>query len=126
MLRIKAYAPLAVICAAPFLTIPGYAQDAVKGAMVFKTYCSNCHTVQPNKNMIGPSLFGVVDRPSGRAPDFHYSDANRKSGIIWNVATLDNYLAAPRQVVPGTLMSFPGLKDPRQRADLIAYLATLR
>jgi cytochrome c len=112
--------------AALIIAAPAQAQDAMAGEKVFKTNCSICHSVQPGRNLVGPSLFGVVSRPSGHVPGFHYSDANKKSGLTWDVATLDNYLAAPRQLVPGTLMSFPGVKDPQQRADLIAYLATLR
>jgi cytochrome c2 len=107
------------------LTGAALAQDTAAGAKVFQTDCSICHTVQPDRNLIGPSLFGVVNRPSGHIPGFHYSDANKKSGLTWDVATLDRYLAAPRQMVPGTLMTFPGVKDPKQRTDLIAYLATL-
>ena len=106
-------------------TAPGHAQDAAVGRRVFQNYCSICHTAQPGRNLVGPTLFGVVNRPSGHIPNFHYSDANRKSGLTWTVATLDRYLTAPGQVVPGTLMTFPGLKDPKQRADVIAYLATL-
>ena len=102
------------------------AQDAAQGANVFKTYCSICHTTQPAKNLIGPSLFAVVGRHSGRAPGFHYSEANLNSGITWTPAELDTYLTAPRQVVPGTLMTFPGLKDPKKRADVIAFLQTVR
>jgi cytochrome c len=103
-----------------------HAQDASTGARLFKSQCSICHSQKPDRNIVGPSLFGVVGRHSGMIPNFHYSDANRASGLVWNPATLDRYLAAPRQVVPGTLMTYPGLKDPHQRADLIAYLATLR
>ena len=101
-------------------------QDAAAGEKVFKSQCDTCHSQKPDRNIVGPSLFGVVGRHSGMIPNFHYSDANRASGLVWNPATLDRYLAAPRQVVPGTLMTYPGLKDPHQRADLIAYLATLR
>ena len=104
---------------------PVHAQDAVAGQKVFNTNCSICHSVLPGRNLVGPSLFGVVSRPSGHVPGFHYSDANRNSGLTWDVATLDHYLTAPRQLVPGTRMTFPGVKDPEQRADLIAYLATL-
>jgi cytochrome c len=107
------------------LTAPARAQDAAAGKRVFQTYCTLCHTAQPDRNLTGPSLFGVVNRPSGRVPGFRYSDANRKSGLTWTTATLDRYLTSPREVVPGTLMSFPGVKDSKQRADLIAYLATL-
>jgi cytochrome c len=101
------------------------AQDAAAGEKVFKANCSICHSAQPGRNMVGPSLFSVVDRHSGEIPGFHYSDANKNSGITWTVATLDRYIAGPREVVPGTKMTFPGLKDQKQRADLIAYLATL-
>jgi cytochrome c len=103
-----------------------HAQDAAAGARVFRSQCSICHSPQPGRNIIGPSLFGVVGRHSGIVPDFHYSSANRASGLVWNPPTLDRYLTAPRDVVPGTLMSYPGLKDEHARSDLIAYLASLR
>jgi cytochrome c len=102
-----------------------WAQDAANGERLFKADCSICHSPQPGRNLIGPSLFNVVNRHSGEIANFHYSDANRQSGLIWNVATLDRYLTAPRDLVPGTKMTFPGLKDNQQRADLITYLATL-
>ena len=103
-----------------------HAQDAAAGARVFRSQCSICHSPQPGRNIIGPSLFGVVGRHSGIIPDFHYSSANRASGLVWNPPILDKYLTAPRDVVPGTLMSYPGLKDEHARNDLIAYLASLR
>jgi cytochrome c len=101
------------------------AQDASAGARVFMSQCSICHSPKPGRNIVGPSLFGVVGRHSGIAPNFHYSAANRASGLVWDPNTLDRYLTAPGQVVPGTLMTFPGLKDPHQRGDVIAYLSTL-
>jgi cytochrome c len=107
------------------IAVPAHAQDAAAGEKVFKANCGICHSPQPGRNMIGPSLFSVVNRHSGEIPGFHYSDANRNSGLTWNVATLDRYLAGPRELVPGTKMTFPGLKDAQQRTDLIAYLATL-
>jgi cytochrome c len=103
-----------------------HAQSAASGAQVFKANCSICHSAQPGRNVIGPSLFGVVGRRSGQVSGFHYSDANRESGLTWDAATLDRYLTHPRQVVPGTLMTFPGLNDAQQRGDVIAYLSTLR
>jgi cytochrome c2 len=102
------------------------AQDATAGERVFKSQCSICHSPQANRNIIGPSLFSVVGRHSGRVPGFSYSSANRNSGLVWDVSTLDRYLSGPREVVPGTLMTYPGLKDAHARIDLIAYLATLR
>lgn len=113
----------AVICG---LAAGVQAQDAGRGERVFKSQCSICHSPRPGRNIIGPSLFSVVGRHSGMIPGFHYSAANRTSGLVWDPSTLNRYLAAPGQVVPGTLMTYPGLKDPSQRADLIAYLATLR
>ena len=102
-----------------------HAQDAAAGARVFMSQCSICHSPKPGRNVVGPSLFGVVGRHSGIVPNFHYSTANRASGLVWDPNTLDRYLTAPGQVVPGTLMTYPGLKDARQRGDVIAYLSTL-
>jgi cytochrome c len=102
-----------------------HAQDAMSGEMLFVRNCGICHSPKPGQNLVGPSLFSVVNRHSGQVAGFHYSDANRNSGLTWNVGTLDRYLTAPRELVPGTKMTFPGLKDPKQRADVIAYLGTL-
>lgn len=100
--------------------------DAQAGGAVFKSQCSICHAVQSGRNLNGPSLFGVVGRPAGQAPGFAYSAANKSSGLTWDAATLDRYLTAPREVMPHTLMSYGGLKDPVRRANLIAYLTTVR
>jgi cytochrome c len=102
------------------------AQDATAGEAVFKHNCTACHSPLPGKNIVGPSLFGIIGREAGTAPNFKYSNANKTSGITWDEAKLDPYLTNPRAVVPGTIMTFPGLKDPQQRADVIAYLETLR
>jgi len=107
------------------ITAAAQAQDAKNGERLFNLNCSICHSSKPGLNLVGPSLFSVVNRHSGQIPNFHYSDANRNSGLTWNIATLDRYLTAPRAVVPGTKMTFPGLKDAKARADVIAYLATL-
>jgi cytochrome c len=101
------------------------AQNADNGKSVFKQLCGICHTVVAGKNMVGPSLFGVIGRKSGSLPDFHYSDAMKSANLTWDEATLDKYLTNPRGVVPGTLMAYAGLKDDQKRKDLIAYLATV-
>lgn len=101
------------------------AQNAAAGRAVFQSQCSICHSVEPGRNLIGPSLFGVVGRPAGQEKGFYYSAATKNSGLTWNAATLDRYLANPRGVVPHTRMTYAGLKNPKKRADLIAYLATL-
>ena len=74
----------------------------------------------------GPSLAGVVGRKTGTVPGFHYSPANQKVNLTWDEATLNKYLQSPRTTVPGTTMTYVGLKDDTKRADLIAYLATLK
>jgi cytochrome c len=103
-----------------------HAGDPVAGESIFKTQCGICHTIEVGKNKVGPSLFGVVGRISGSVDGFHYSSANKAADITWTPEILDKYLTAPREVVPGTTMPFAGLKDEAKRADLIAYLATLR
>jgi cytochrome c len=104
---------------------PATAQDAAAGAVVFKSQCSICHSVVQGRNMVGPSLFDIVGRQAGKIPGFHYSPANRDSGLTWDAATLDRYLTGPSTVVPHTIMTYAGLKDAKKRADLIAYLSTL-
>jgi len=116
---------LAVLLSAARM-VPAFAADPQAGEHVFKTQCMICHSPVAGRNMVGPSLFCVVGRPAGSIPNFHYSAANRGSGLTWDDGTLDRYLVAPRGVVPGTLMTYAGLKDDAQRADLIAYLGTLK
>jgi cytochrome c len=101
------------------------AQDAAAGAIVFKTQCAGCHSVDAGKTIVGPSLFGIVGRTAGSVEGFKYSPANKGSGITWDEATLDSYITNPQKVVPKTIMPYPGLKDATQRANLIAYLATV-
>jgi cytochrome c len=101
------------------------AQDATAGQAVFKSQCGICHSVVAAKNMTGPSLFDIVGRKAGEVAGFHYSDANKNSGLTWDTATLDKYLTSPKDVVPHTIMAYPGVKDAPKRANLIAYLATL-
>ena len=102
-----------------------HAADPEAGQAVFKTQCGICHSVVQGKNMVGPSLFGIIGRKSGSVEGFHYSAANKNADITWDAAILDKYLTAPREVVPGTIMTYLGLKDDTKRADVIAYLETL-
>jgi len=88
--------------------------------------CATCHTVEAGKNKVGPTLFGVVGRKSATAPGFKYSDAMTKINVTWDEATLAKYLPGPMQMVPGTKMTFPGLKKPEDVAEVIAYLKTLK
>jgi len=98
------------------------AQDAAAGEKVIAK-CKICHQIGENaKNMVGPVLNGVVGRPAGTYPGYHYSDANKNSGITWDEATLKEYLKDPKAKVPGTKMVFPGLTSDEDIANVIAYL----
>ncbi len=109
----------------PFAAPLAQAQDVEAGKKVFKSICNLCHENIKNKNRVGPSLYGVIGRHSGIVPGFAYSDANKNSGIVWTEDVLFNYDEDPQKMVPGTKMTYTGLKDPQKRRDLIAYLKTL-
>lgn len=95
--------------------------DPVKGKTVFAR-CSVCHTTVPGKNLMGPSLAGIVGRKSATVAGFTYSAAMQKYGKNWDAATLDAFLSAPMKAVPGTRMVFAGIPKADERANLIAYL----
>jgi cytochrome c len=96
--------------------------DVEKGRQVFKK-CMACHTMDAGAaHKIGPNLRGVIGRTSGSAEGYKYSEAMRQAGIVWSAETLDAYLTAPKSFVPGNKMPFPGLKNPADRANVIAFL----
>ena len=88
--------------------------------------CAACHSTEPGKTIYGPSLAGVAERKAGSLPGYAYSDAIRKSGLRWNAATLDMWLASPQKLVPGTRMPFAGIADPVARKQVVDYLLTLK
>jgi cytochrome c len=88
--------------------------------------CQACHTLQKGEpNKIGPNLWGVVGRPRASEPGFDYSAAMKAKGGSWTFDELNKFLAGPRNYIQGTKMTFAGLDNEHQRADLIAYLRTL-
>lgn len=98
------------------------AGEAERGARVFQA-CAACHSLEPDRNLTGPSLSGLWGRKAGSLASFsRYSDALGKSGIVWDEKTLDAWVRNPEAMVPGNLMPFEGLKEERLRADLIAFL----
>ena len=103
--------------------------DAARGQAIFKRTCGVCHSPEIGVNRIGPSLFGVVGRPIATLPDYVYSDklkAMRTSWGRWDDTTLDSYLLNPREVLHGVKMYFKGLPEGQDRADVIAYLRSLK
>ena len=100
--------------------------NADNGAKLFKLKCAICHSTQAGQNKIGPSLAGVVGRKAATAPNYSYSEAMKNSGLTWDAAALDPYLTSPKAKVPGTKMTFAGLSKESDRADIVAYLSTLK
>jgi cytochrome c len=101
------------------------AADVEAGKTTFKK-CALCHTAEAGKNKVGPSLFAIVGRKSASLTNYNYSDAMKNFNHTWDAKTLDTYLTDPQAMVPGTKMIFPGIKDPTERANLIAYLEMLK
>jgi cytochrome c len=100
------------------------AQDIAHGAKVFED-CAPCHATNDDSGA-GPGLGGIVGRRSGSVAGFRYSRAMKSANIIWDEKSLDLYIAAPQDAVPGNVMPFSGISDARERSDLIAYLETLK
>jgi len=117
---------LSVLAAISFSTASFAEGDPVKGKKVFKK-CKACHTVDKDgKNLVGPNLFGIVGKEAAQREGYKYSPAMINSGLTWDEATLDTYLTKPKALVKKTKMTFAGLKKAKQRADVIAYLKTLK
>ena len=98
------------------------AGDPARGAQLFRA-CVACHSLRSGEHLTGPSLANIVGRRAATVEGFaRYSDALRKSGRTWDEKTLDAWIADPKQLIPGNLMTFAGIRDAGQRADLIAFL----
>jgi cytochrome c len=97
--------------------------DATHGEELYNSRCVACHS--PDANRVGPRHRGVVGRTAGTVPDFNYSTAVKNSGVMWTEETLDKWLTNPQAFIPSQRMNFK-VADPADRADLIAYLKTLK
>jgi cytochrome c len=99
------------------------AQDVGKGQQAFGL-CRACHQIgEDAQNMLGPELNGLDGRKAGSVPDYAYSDANKKSGIVWTADTFKQYIKNPQAMVPGTKMTFVGINDEQKISDLWAYIS---
>lgn len=88
--------------------------------------CAVCHTMTDTSSEQGPSLVGVLGRAAGSREDFRYSRPMMRSGITWDESTLNDFLRAPDEVVPGTRMPFEGIESDAERVEIIEYLKTLK
>lgn len=123
---VMAHAPSAFLSVALSLLLASAdslaAGDPVRGATVFRA-CAACHSVEPGEHLTGPSLADIWNRKAGTVSGFaRYSDAMKRSDITWTEGTLDKWLSNPERFLPGTSMSFPGMKASQDRLSLIAYL----
>jgi len=126
MMSVKSLHSLAILAALASGTMPDARAEAdpARGAAAFRA-CAACHTLEPGRNLTGPSLANLFGRKAGTVPGFlRYSDALRRSGVVWNEQTLDSWLRDPEKFIPGNDMAFPGVKEEAARRDLIAYLKT--
>ena len=113
---------MAVLGSSPTALAAG---DSSAGQTVFATHCVACHSTQPGKNGVGPSLAGIVGSKSGSVPGYEFSPAVKDANITWDDANLDKYLADPAGLIPGTRMLI-NLPSETDRQNVIAYLNTLK
>lgn len=115
------------LAVATLLSAPVQAADAVAGETAFRRLCAACHIVTAEgRRGVGPTVFGVVGRKAGSVEGFRYSNAKRDANLVWTPETLDPYLTNPREFMPGTTMAFAGIRSAEERANVIAYLQTLK
>ena len=96
-----------------------HAADAARGEQLYAR-CIACHALASDR--VGPRHCGLLGRRAGSVPGFFYTDEMKRSRLVWDEKTLDRFLARPMSVVPGTSMTYDGVPEARDRADLIAYL----
>lgn len=113
LMLLAALAPMAALAAG----------DAARGRVAYEARCGACHSVEADR--IGPRHAGVFGRKAGSVPEFDYSPALRASAVVWSEKTLDQWLGNPESLIPGQRMGYQ-LGDAAIRADIVAYLATLR
>ena len=96
--------------------------DEARGERLFNQQCKACHTLDKGgHSLVGPNLHGLFGRKAGTA-DYQYSDAMKKSGIVWDEAALVEYLKDPKAKVPNTKMTYIGLRQEQQQQDMIVFL----
>lgn len=100
--------------------------DADNGALIYEEACEQCHRLVPGSNKKGPQLMNIYGASAADLADYNYSEELVASGWIWDAKTLDPYIADAEKAMPGSKMLADPMPDARERADVIAYLSTLR
>ena len=109
------------------VTLPPYAEgDADNGSIIYKDACGQCHQLNPGLNKKGPQLMNIYGAPAATLKDYTYSEGLTASGWVWDAKTLDPYIADAQKAIPDSKMLSDPMPDAKERADIIAYLSTLR
>lgn len=109
------------------VTLPVYTQgDTDNGALIYQDACGQCHQLTPGLNKKGPQLMNIYGAKAAQLADYDYSEALQSSGWVWDAATLDPYIEDAEKAMPGSKMLADPMPDAKERADVIAYLSTLR
>jgi cytochrome c len=122
---------IATAAESPAQQTPGWAAPygeamQVAGRNLFQEHCIFCHALKPGGRHFGPSLYGIAGRTAGTDPGFPYSEALRKSGIVWTDENLRKWIAGTTNLVPSTLMPHTTVSDPAEQLYLVAYLKSLK
>jgi len=123
LVRLASAAAATAVAIGVSAAVAAPAGNAARGEALYER-CFACHSLETDR--AGPRHCGLFGRRAASVPGFDYSPAMRSSGIVWDAATLDRFLAAPTTVVPGTSMGYAGIASAQERADLIAYLRAAR
>lgn len=109
------------------VTLPLYTEgDADNGALIYQDACGQCHQLNPGLNKKGPQLMNIYGAKAAELEDYNYSEGLAASGWVWDAETLDPYIADAEKAMPDTKMLSDPIPDAKERADVIAYLSTLR
>jgi cytochrome c len=107
------------------IATPAAAADTGHGKQLFQA-CAACHGAEGKGGTLGPSLVGVVGRKAGALDDFRYSNAMKRSDLVWDDGNLKDYVSNPQAKIKGNRMPFSGVASSGDAEDIVAYLKTLK